>query len=91
MTEKEELERGHEARRLLAEPLLIEAFAAIEATILSEIRRVDVGAAEKQRDLIVTMQLLAKVRTYIENVALTGRMAEEKKAERSLLQRFTRR
>ena len=71
----EEIRRGEDAQRLLDDPLLVEAFAAVETALVSEIKRVDVGASDRHRDLIVSLQLLAKVRGYIEQVAQTGRMA----------------
>ena len=71
----EEIRRGDDADRLLSDPLFTEAFAAVETALVSEIKRVDVGASDRHRDLIVSLQLLAKVRGYIEQVAQTGRMA----------------
>ncbi len=72
----EEIRRGEEAQRLLDEPILKEAFTAVETALIDAIKRVDVGAHESQRDLIVSLQLLAKVRGYIEQVAVTGKMAK---------------
>ena len=72
----DEIRRGEDAKRVLAEPLLQEAFSKIEAAIMDEIRRVDVGDAAKQRDLIVTFQLLQKVRRYLADVVTTGEMAK---------------
>lgn len=71
----EEIRRGDDADRLLSDPLFTEAFAAVETALVSEIKRVDVGASDRHRDLIVSLQLLAKVKGYIEQVAQTGRMA----------------
>ena len=66
--------RGEEAKRVLAEPLLQEAFTAVESAIFAELKRVDVGAQDKQKNLIVTLQLLGKLKGYLENVVLTGQM-----------------
>lgn len=88
----EEIRRAEEARRLLEEPLLKEAFEAVEGTLLAEIRRVDVGAMEKQRDLIVSLQLLHKVRAYISSVVETGNLAalqQEQTAWSKLKRRVT--
>jgi hypothetical protein len=70
-----EIRRGQEAERVLAEPLLVEAFAAIEESVVGRLRRVDVGDEDGQRDLVVTLQLLGKVKQYITDVVTTGRMA----------------
>ena len=91
MNEKEQIRRGDEAKRLMAEPLLQEAFDLIEQGILSRMRTVDVGAVEAQRDLIVTLQLLGKVKQHIEQTALTGRFAEEEAARKSWTDRFKKR
>lgn len=72
----EAIRRGEDAKRLLDEPLFVEAFGKIEAAILNRLRTVDVGALETQRDLIVTLQLLGKLRQYIEQVAVTGRLEQ---------------
>jgi hypothetical protein len=42
-----------------------------------------VNATEKQRNLIVMLQLLGKVKQHIEQTALTGRFAEEEAARKS--------
>ena len=71
-----EIRRGEEAKRLLSEPLFVEAFTAVEQALISRMRTVDVGAHEAQRDLIVSLQLLGKVKQYIEQVAVSGRLAQ---------------
>ena len=90
MNEKEQIRRGDDARRLMAEPLLQEAFELIEQGLLSRMRTVDVGASDTQRDLIVTLQILGKVKQHIEQTALTGRFAEEEAARKSWTDRFKR-
>ena len=89
----EEIRRGEEAQRLLDEPILKEAFEAIELTFIDKLKRIDVGATEAQRDLIVSLQLLNKVKKYIEDVATTGKMAaitEEKEGWRDKVKRHLR-
>lgn len=89
MTEDEEIRRGREAERILAEPLLKEAFEAIEGAILTGMRRVDVGARDAQRDLIVTLQLMDKLRGHLKTHMQTGKLAEMTKQE-SLARRALR-
>ena len=89
----EEIRRGEEAQRLLDEPILKEAFEAIELTFIDKLKRIDVGATEAQRDLIVSLQILNKVKKYIEDVATTGKMAaitEEKEGWRDKVKRHLR-
>lgn len=71
----DEIRRGEEAKRLLNEPMLKEAFDAVETALIDAIKRVDVGAEKAQKDLIVTLQLLGKVKKYMEDVMATGKMA----------------
>jgi hypothetical protein len=89
----EEIRRGEEAQRLLDEPILKEAFEAIELTFIDKLKRIDVGATEAQRDLIVSLQLLNKVKKYIEEVATTGKLAkltEEQEGWRDKVKRHFR-
>jgi hypothetical protein len=65
-----------DAQRLLDDPMLKGAFEAVEARILEEMRRVDVGAREAQRDLIVTLQLLGSLKRHLKTHMETGRLAQ---------------
>ena len=91
MSEKEQIRRGDEAKRLMAEPLLVEAFALIEQGLMARMRTVDVGATDAHRDLIVMLQILGKVKQHIEQTAVTGRFAEEEQARKAWTDRFKRR
>jgi hypothetical protein len=91
MNEKEQIRRGADATRLMAEPLLQEAFALLERGWMDQMRTVDVNATDKQRNLIVMLQLLGKVKQHIEQTALTGRFAEEEAARKSWTDKFKRR
>ena len=71
-----EIKRAEEAKRVLAEPLLIEAFEGLELAVIEQMRRVDVGDADRQRDLIVTLQAARKVQRYLADIVTTGKMVE---------------
>jgi hypothetical protein len=75
-TTDEEIRRGFEANRILSEPLLVEAFDAIKGAIMQRMTTVDVGARDAQRDLIVTLQLLEKLKSHLNDHISTGRMAQ---------------
>lgn len=90
MTQDEEILRGREAERLLNDPLIVSAFKDIEAVILDGLRTVDVGAKDKQRDLIVTLQLLGNLQRILKTHIQTGELAELTKRE-SLGKRILRR
>ena len=81
-----EIERkAREAERLLNEPLLQEAFTAIEAKIVQELRTCDVSARDKQRDLVITLQLLGHLQRHLRTHIETGtldRVAKESFGDR---------
>lgn len=75
MTQEEEIRRGREADRLMSDPLMVEAFDAVEKAILDGLRTVDVGAKDAQRDLIVTLQLLGNLQRILKTHIQTGELA----------------
>ena len=85
-----EIQRAEEAKRVLAEPLLQESFTAVESAIFTELRRVDVGARDRQRDLVVTLQLLGTLKQYLENTMLTGEMVRIQEERGSWTDRLKR-
>lgn len=81
MTEEEEIRRGHEANRLLENPLFKAAFEMVETGIVDAMRRVPMGDASGQQTLILSLQVLSKVRGYIAEAAQTGQLAALSKQE----------
>lgn len=90
MTNEDEILRGREAERLMSDPLLSAAFKDVEGGIIDGLRRVDVGASDAQRDLIVTLQLLGNLQRILRTHIQTGELAEITKRE-SLVKRTLRR
>ena len=86
-----EIQRGNDAKRVLDEPLLKEAFEAVETALFAEIKRVDISNAGKQKDLITCLQLLGKVKGYIESVVMTGQMAAIEDERKSWVDKLRRR
>ena len=80
MTLEEERRRGEQARRMLDDPLLKEAFASVE-TALREAwtATVDDATAERER-LWLMLKLLGRVRGDLMEVLETGRLAERQLA-----------
>ena len=76
MNEEQEIRRGFEANRILNEPLLVEAFDALREAILVRMGSVDVGARDAHRDLIVSLQILERVKSHLRDHIATGKMAE---------------
>lgn len=86
-----EIRRADDAERLMNEPLLKEAFAAVEEALIAHLKRVAVGDSNAHRDLIVSLQLLSKVRGYMQSTIATGKMARIEEERKSWADRLKRR
>lgn len=76
MTPDLEIRRGEEAHRVISSEIYKEAFAQIEQRLISQLAVIEITPerAEYVRQLLVANR---KVRSYLEQVMLTGKMAEE--------------
>ena len=82
------LQRSGDAQQVLDNPIYRESYEMIERNIVSQLRLADLDPARRVRlnDLLVA---LAKARTYIEQVMLTGKMeAQEMERERTRLEKM---
>lgn len=88
MTQDEEVRRGMEAQRVMAEPLLVEAFSRLESGVLDQLRRVGLGDEKAHHTLIATLQTIGAVKGHLLQIMETGKMAsitkEESKARKFL-------
>lgn len=80
MTQDEEIRRGRDAQRVLAEPMVKEAFEAISARIVDRMRSVDLANTQEQQAVIALYQAHCALRNHFETVIQTGQMAEITKA-----------
>lgn len=81
-------QRSGDAQQVLDNPIYRESYEMIERNIVSQLRLADLDSARRSRlnDLLVS---LAKARTYIEQVMLTGKMeAQELERERTRMERM---
>lgn len=71
--------RGEEAHRVLEAPVYKEAFQIIEERLISQLAVIEITPerAEYIRQLMVANR---KIRAYLEQVMVTGQMAEEQKS-----------
>jgi hypothetical protein len=79
MTADEKKRRANEARRLLDEPLLKEAFDTIERDTIEAMLRVPglpVWADRKRRRLADQVNTIRVIRSYLEHVITAGKQAE---------------
>lgn len=91
MNPEQEERRGEDARQVLENSIYKEAYAQIEANIVAKMAQQATTAAEGE-DLRRLLIALRKVRTYIEQVAVTGKMAAiEADRKRGLVEQMTER
>ena len=75
MTLEQESRRGEQARRLLEDPLLQEAFATVDTALRDAwATTADDAVAERER-LWLMLKLLGRVRIHMTDVVQTGRLA----------------
>ena len=75
MNQEEELSRGIRAQELLDNPLLIEAFEAVEDDILRQMDEVNQRDVDMHTRLILAKQILHHLRRHIKSHITTGKMA----------------
>ena len=75
MTLEEERIRGEQARRLLADPLLVDAFATVEKTLMDAWKS-SADAQERERErLWLMLRLLGAVQGHLRTALETGKLA----------------
>jgi hypothetical protein len=81
MTLEQQVRRGEQARRLLEDPLLQEAFASVEATLRETWGATPDDATLERERLWLMLKLLARVRAHMTDVVQTGRLADTQLSE----------
>lgn len=72
----DEISRGRQAARLLEDPMLVEAFATVEQTLLAGWRATG-DAQERERErLWLMVKLLARLRGHLTEAMETGKMSQ---------------
>ena len=81
MTLPQESRRGEQARRLLDDPLLQEAFAAVDGALREAwVATADDAVGERER-LWLMLKLLGRLRGHLAETIETGRLAERQLAD----------
>lgn len=70
-----ELRRGEQARHLLDDPLLREAFAAVESGLRERWLATAEEGVEERECLWLSLRLLRHVQGYLQEAVTTGRLA----------------
>jgi hypothetical protein len=76
MTPDDEMQRGHNAARILNDGMYQEAFGAVRDRLVSLLETAELDKEKRQRvnDLLVALR---QTRRYMESVMQTGKMAAE--------------
>lgn len=79
-----DISRGAEAAQVLHNTIYKEAFEQIEKNVIAQIASADTSdeAAAKLRNLLIAMR---RFKTYMEQVMVTGKYAEQELVRKSLL------
>lgn len=78
---EQEVRRGAEAERLLAEPLLIEAFATIEQEFTDAWKASPARDEAGRQSIWLSLKLLHRVKAHLESVVDTGKLAKKSLAQ----------
>lgn len=81
MTLEQQVRRGEQARLLLEDPLLQEAFDSVDGALRDAwVATTDEATAERER-LWLMLKLLGRVRAHVSDVVQTGRLADRQLVE----------
>jgi hypothetical protein len=82
MTPEEELQRGETARRILDDPLFIEAVESIRAEITQQWNQSPARDTEGRERLYLSRKMLDKIELNLASVMDSGKLAQHTLAER---------
>ena len=89
-TPDEEIRAARDAESLITNPVFKQAFESIESGLINKMRQVPMHDINTQHELILTLQLLSRLkRTFTETIQ-TGKMAEIQKEQAQKLPRLVR-
>lgn len=91
MSEEQDVNRAHAAKRLMEDPLLIEAFDGIRQTILNMIESAPIRDRDGVHELKLMLKILKDVRAHLELAIADGKVAEFRIKERNTLLEFGKR
>ena len=88
MTEHDEMIRGEEAERLIANPLFKESIQKVREGIISSMEQSALGDESTHNRLVIALQLLNKIERNIKDVAETGKMLKMQVGKDNIFSRF---
>jgi hypothetical protein len=88
MTLDQEIRRGEEAKRLMEDTILKDAFQQIQDGLIESMKRCPMGDTKTQHELVLTLQLFERLKSAIHETMETGQLARLQKE--TLAQRVKR-
>ena len=88
MTEHDEMVRGEDAERLIANPLFKESIQKVRDGIISSMEQSALGDESTHNRLVIALQLLNKIERNIKDVAETGKMLKMQVGKDNIFSRF---
>lgn len=76
MTNLEEIRRGDDARLILDSPIYKEAIEKVRGGLISAMQQSPLGDEKTHNRLVIGLQLLNQIEKQINDVMLTGKMAQ---------------
>ena len=90
-TPDEEIKQARNADKILNDPVFKEAVEGIEKSLIDRMKQVPMADMTTQHELILTLQLLGKLKQSLHTMIETGKMAEiQKESITSKLKRAMR-
>jgi hypothetical protein len=75
----QEIRRADEAQRLMDAPLMREAFEKLETGLIDAMKRVSMGDTKTQHELVLSLQILGRVKGHLTETMETGKLARIQK------------
>lgn len=76
MDQLAEVKRGEEAERLMANPIMKEAFDKVRTGIVDSMKESAFGDEKTHHHLVIALQVLGQLEKHLHDVATTGKMAK---------------
>jgi hypothetical protein len=88
MTLDQEIRRGEEAKRLMEDTILKDAFQQIESGLIDGMKRSNIGDTKTHHEMVLMLQLFERLKGVIHETMETGQLARLQKE--TLAQRVKR-
>ncbi len=81
MTDHDKIQRGIDAKRLLEEPLIVEAFARMEVAVVNDLAIIDVTNIAVMAAKVQRLQVIRGITTELRSMSLNGQAVQRRVTE----------